>query len=414
MTESTKNNLYTYSVHQIESNETIINDWNNTALTNKKDLDDSIRTSVIDHIIVDVLKDTSNYYVQFNASGDDNYQGKYSGFFNINALNSLNLTDAQKNIIKGSGSFVKISGQTDSFISGGNGIWYAPQQIKDYVAKGDWSKPFSDGTTSSNNGSGNGQGNNSNNNNNNNNNQNSDLNNGSAQGLDIGGHLYVLATNGGHLTRNDVFLKDGSKDHEGEHYGVYTVHVIKGQIKITKTIDQQYSATKAINANQTFVFRIDQYQANDEGLPSGSIQNTFYETIAFSANKDDNTKTKLISNLPKGVYVVTEETEWSPKYTLQNASGGMKNGNGIFLNVGTLVGKDDKGVQTFTGVECFKYNNDKASITSYTDSDAKHIYLTGDGHYANNQPAESDFVNSINGNWKWLSDTAAAINQFTH
>ena len=118
--------------------------------------------------------------------------------------------------------------------------------------------------------------------------------------------------------------------------------------------------------------------------------------------------------MPKGVYVVTEETDWSPKYTLQSASGGMQNGNGIYLNVGTLVGTDDKGVRTFTGVECFKYGQDKASITPYTESDAKYIYLSGNDHYANNQPAESSFINNLNGNWKWLSDTAAAINQFTN
>ncbi|MBQ3334015.1 MAG: hypothetical protein IJG85_00210 [Eubacteriaceae bacterium] len=412
LTDSTKNNLYTYSVAQIESDETVINDWNNTALQSKKDLDDSVKAKVIDHIIVDVLKDTSDYYVQFNASGDDNYQGSYSGFFNINKLNSLNLTDAQKNIIKNSQSFVKLVGKTEAFTTdSGNGVWYAPQQIKDYVHGGDWSKPFATGTSTN---SSNNNGGNNNNNNNNNNDQTPGSDAVSTQGLNIGNNLYILAKNAGHLTRNDVFLKDGAQAHKDQLYGVYTVHVVKGQIQITKKIDSQYSGTQAIKANQSFVFRIDVYNANDQGLPAGDIQKTFYETIAFSANEGKTSKTKLISNLPKGVYVVTEETDWSPKYTLQSASGGMQNGNGIYLNVGTLVGTDDKGVRTFTGVECFKYGQDKASITPYTESDAKYIYLSGNDHYANNQPAESSFINNLNGNWKWLSDTAAAINQFTN
>ena len=249
-----------------------------------------------------------------------------------------------------------------------------------------------------------------------------------AQGLDVNGHLYTLATNGGNLTRNDVFLKNRAADDKEKNYGVYTVHVVKGQIQITKTIDEKYSATEAIKANQTFVFRIDQYEAVDVPDPNGmgivvasrpgEFKKTFYETISFSANKDDHTKTKLISNLPKGYYVITEETDWSPKYNLKDAglsegANGWKDEKSVTLNVGYRSSIDaNTGEPTFTGVECYKYNDDKTKPIPYTNGDAKYIYLNGDGHYAKNQESGSNFANMINGNWKWLSDTAAAINQF--
>ena len=407
LTDQLKKEIYNnqHGFYQINSDaSTIIDSDNSGVLNSRKEFAQGSAEYIKakDYLTLYVFKDTDSFYVRFYETSGAMVDVK------INHEQLKDLTDQQKERCQKSTEFVAKVG--DSI------FWYAPQQMKDYVHSGDWSKPFATGTStnSSNNNSGN-----NNNNNNNNNDQTPGSNAVSTQGLNIGNNLFILAKNAGHLTRNDVFLKDGAQAHKDQLYGVYTVHVVKGQIQITKTIDSQYSPTQAIKANQSFVFRIDVYDPSDVAGPNGETatftpgakRSTFYETIAFSANEGKTTKTKLISNLPKGVYVVTEETDWSPKYNLQGT-------NGLQYNVGLRTGVDaSTGEPTFTGVECFKYGQDKASITPYDQSNAKYIYLhdlNGNDHYANNQPAEFNFENNIKGNWKWLSDTAAAVNQFTN
>jgi hypothetical protein len=63
--------------------------------------------------------------------------------------------------------------------------------------------------------------------------------------------LYVDGVNNGALNRNDVMLPNGASADQGKHYGVYTVHVVKGQIQINKKIDNQYSGTKAKKTTKT-------------------------------------------------------------------------------------------------------------------------------------------------------------------
>ena len=230
--------------------------------------------------------------------------------------------------------------------------------------------------------------------------------------------LYVDGVNNGALNRNDVMLPNGGSVYQGEHYGVYTVHVVKGQIQINKKIDNQYSGTKAIKANQTFVYRIDVYKnVNGEGLPTGSPEQTIYETIAFSANEKVKEKTKLISNLPKGVYVVTEETEWSPKYDLTEAKGssqyanlGNDANNGVRLIVGKETAKNlNTGMRTFSGLEHYQYQNGSRDQITEINIDGGQKYRDIAGY----EEAKASFVNKTDSTWKWLSDTAAAVNMFT-
>ncbi len=239
------------------------------------------------------------------------------------------------------------------------------------------------------------------------------------EGVTANDELYEDAVNTGALNRNDVMLSNGASTYQGKKYGVYTVHVVKGQIQITKKIDNQYSAIEAIRANQTFVYRIDVYQTVDQaGLPKGSPSQTIYETIAFSANEHITEKTKLISNLPKGVYVVTEETAWSPKYNLAEASGSGTNANlgnettnnGVRLSVGKETAKSlNTGMRTFTGLERYEYQNDSRDKVKEIIVDDGQKYRDVAGY----EEAKASFKNNFDTEWKWLSDTAAAVNQFT-
>ncbi|MBQ1554189.1 MAG: hypothetical protein IIZ68_01895, partial [Clostridia bacterium] len=68
---------------------------------------------------------------------------------------------------------------------------------------------------------------------------------------------------------------------------------------------------RATNANQTFLFKIDEYDD-----PSGSVSRTFYETISFGTGDAVNTyKYRVIDADASHKYVVTEVTDWSWKYT---------------------------------------------------------------------------------------------------
>ena len=118
---------------------------------------------------------------------------------------------------------------------------------------------------------------------------------------------------------NVVAKNDGSNGFEnelGKEYGILDIKFVAGELKITKTIDQQYSDKEVINANQSFVFRIDRYsdpQCTD-------LKETFYEVISFDANdKDIKTKFATITDLSKGYYKVTEEGSWSDKYNQVSA-----------------------------------------------------------------------------------------------
>ena len=101
--------------------------------------------------------------------------------------------------------------------------------------------------------------------------------------------------------------------------GQYTVHVVKGQLDITKEIDAQYTSDTRPNTNQSFVFKIER---RDE--LSGPVQDTFYEVISFAANEDTKVKTNTVRGLRKGYYTVKEESGWSWKYNLTDLTQGFE------------------------------------------------------------------------------------------
>lgn len=231
--------------------------------------------------------------------------------------------------------------------------------------------------------------------------------------------------------------------------GHYTVHVVKGQILLEKQIDDAYTkdwkTNEKINSNETFVFKIVRepnttlYGADDQG-------ETFYETIDFSSkNSGEQIGRKLISNLKAGTYTITEEDQWTPKYTFHNveqiktnevvngsslisdqqSAAVNTNSRSITFTIGNRTDtsvKDDGNSKaiTFAGLEDLtKDYSDQTNDIGFKDNTTtdQHSYtdlniyentqkLSVDGHHVT-----ARFTNVL-GNSAALTDAASAVNIF--
>ena len=172
--------------------------------------------------------------------------------------------------------------------------------------------------------------------------------------------------------------------------GQYTVHVVKGQLDITKEIDAQYTSDTRPNTNQSFVFKIER---RDE--LSGPVQDTFYEVISFAANEDTKVKTNTVRGLRKGYYTVKEESGWSWKYNLTDLTQGFepvpapvyKPSEGFYLG-----GSGDNGTAT-------------------------EAQLNGTAPYQGQEgkaPSVIRASNALNQNTRILGDAANALNRFVN
>lgn len=207
-------------------------------------------------------------------------------------------------------------------------------------------------------------------------------------------------------TANTDGHKNGDDSNMIAARGQYDVHVVKGQLQITKKIEEQYTNIKQINANQTFVFKIERYEVDQNGN-KGKLAETFYETINFNANETGTEKTKLVSGLKKGYYTVTEETNWSQKYKLDNKTDNFEGNQEETADL--LIGKHLKEAANNNGKPEF-YGLDE---TKLKDSSGAELPATQQySHFAEGSKATVEFTNKLNTNWKWLSDTAAAVNVF--
>lgn len=150
------------------------------------------------------------------------------------------------------------------------------------------------------------------------------------------------------------------------------VNVVAGEIDLTKIIDQQYTDTKIVNANQSFVFEITKYSATDHN----KVVDKFYQTISFSANENKTQKTVKIKNLEKGYYTIREVRDWSWKYDKNSDDsnyeanentnekifiGGMQDEKIFGVESGTTInGKD----YSFVAVSNFHNKKNSNSIVS--------------------------------------------------
>jgi len=170
--------------------------------------------------------------------------------------------------------------------------------------------------------------------------------------------------------------------------GQYTVHIVKGQLNISKTITAKYPASDIVNAQQSFVFKIQRYISLAD-LNSQTNPETSYEVISLSGNTLNGSKT--ITGLKKGYYTVTEQTGDAWRYSqtgiVDNDSSVGTTTDGI-VNIGretTVVGAVQK---SYFGAGA----NDCGVVVN---------------------PATVGFTNRLN-NHQWLGDTTVAVNTIRH
>ena len=101
--------------------------------------------------------------------------------------------------------------------------------------------------------------------------------------------------------------------------GTYTVRFMTGSLTINKTL----AIDTPVDTATPFVFKIERRET-----ANGPVMETFYRTIYTGENKLGGI---TIDGLKKGHYTVTEQTDWSWKYSLVSSTGtqgtlGMENG----------------------------------------------------------------------------------------
>lgn len=196
----------------------------------------------------------------------------------------------------------------------------------------------------------------------------------------------------GHIASGIIYNNDESCDHYGSDCACYRIKVVKGQLDITKYIDEQYIDNKVIRANQTFIFRIEQYGVvnEDDTEKKGALEAVFYATASFDANGDVLSATSTVTGLKKGFYSVIEEESWTPEYTLIKKSDNYSGNDSYKECEDIFIGKRIDGTKPeFFGLDKLHYGN------------------TADGY-----KAQADFSNVIKKNYNWLRDAASAVNKF--
>lgn len=142
---------------------------------------------------------------------------------------------------------------------------------------------------------------------------------------------------------------------------------------IKKTIDDKYynsgdkftkneSYAGLTSAEQSFIFTIKQYDKPYDN-PERKLVNKFKEVISFN-NSDSLSKEKIIKNLPKGYYEVSEDTDWSWKYEFKSVSV-KEQGTSQYsyakaenIDLGYSI-KDDPTVEFINSIKYSKEEHDK-------------------------------------------------------
>ena len=228
--------------------------------------------------------------------------------------------------------------------------------------------------------------------------------------------------------------------------GHFAINFKKGSLTITKKINEQYTTGKTqlveladndsglavglkkeerdtndyTQSNQTFIYKIQRKVDN-------VVKETFYATISFDSKDNDQENSVTIHNLEKGDYTVTEETDWSRKYSLKDAStnNGKTTNNDTttysFGNKSTTDGnnlkigyREDTTKNYFTGLDDdAKDNAGYVDMNDgYADTTFTKAVMTRDNKYVVNQDVKAIYTNNKKTNWYWNSDAAIAINKY--
>lgn len=161
--------------------------------------------------------------------------------------------------------------------------------------------------------------------------------------------------------------------------GTYTINVVKGEVDLTKIIDQKYPAPDSVNAKQSFVFKIT--RSDTKG---GTAADTFYEVITPETISSSGTM-KKITGLKKGYYTVTEDTDaW--RYTKTGTADNDSYGGGTTADGIVFIGRKTSGQE---------------EPTAY--------FGAGEGYGVASNPAAVTITNNLT-NKHWLGDTTVAVN----
>lgn len=177
----------------------------------------------------------------------------------------------------------------------------------------------------------------------------------------------------------------------GSAEGIYTVNVVKGELDITKTVNQLYPAPTEVEAKQSFVFKIERRNNATDSTPA----ETFYEVITPKTPITENGITKYqdtekITGLKKGYYKIAEET-------------GTGTGAWRYTQSGTPIDNDDS--ISDVGVVFIGRDTSSSSVKSYFGAQ------TGSTHVTAN-PATISFTNTLT-NSHWLGDTTVVVNNIS-
>lgn len=227
--------------------------------------------------------------------------------------------------------------------------------------------------------------------------------------------------------------------------GNFDINFKKGSLTITKNIDKQYTTGKTqlvelddndsglavglkqderdmndyTQSNQTFIYKIQRKVEN-------VVKETFYATISFDSRGTTTQKSVTIHNLEKGDYTVTEETAWSSKYNLDDAStndgktlysfGATSTTDGNNLKIGYRAGTTES---YFTGLDEDANENANEKNDGYVDTTDGYApatftkaVMTRDNSYVTNQDVHAIYTNNKKNGWYWNSDAAIAINKY--
>ena len=104
----------------------------------------------------------------------------------------------------------------------------------------------------------------------------------------------------------------------------------------TSTPNDHNGYEAATEAEQSFLYKIEEFQPNGSGGFESSASATFYEVISFPKNASINTYYyKKIKADPTCKYVITELTDWSWKYTSDGllVNGGSTGASGVVATI---------------------------------------------------------------------------------
>ena len=197
----------------------------------------------------------------------------------------------------------------------------------------------------------------------------------------------------GNIANGTIYNKDKDVYGNIRDYALYSIKIVRGKLDITKYIDERYTDNEKINANETFVFKIQQYEAvkMDGEYTKGRLVNTFYETISFDANSDVSDDTAVITGLKMGFYTITEQINQTPLYMCKDI-----NDNYAF--------NENEGVDMFIGKKLNTDNNGKIEFFGLDNNRYKEL--------ADGDSAKTEFKNIKDNSKHWLCDSSSVRNGF--